>query len=95
MVFVNINHARKKISPRSRMNFLLLAYMALLFAALTPGVFISLPMRGSKYMCALTHGVIFALVWHFTHRTVWRMTEGFQDMAEGKKMPVPTRPSAP
>ena len=55
------------------------AYAALLFLVLTPGVLLRLPMNGSKMTVALTHGVVFAVVWHFTHKTVWRASyEGFQ-----------------
>jgi hypothetical protein len=24
------------------------------------------------------HALLFAVVWHFTHKMIWRMTEGFQ-----------------
>lgn len=55
------------------------AYAALLFIVLTPGVLLRLPMNGSKMTVALTHGLVFAVVWHFTHKMVWRaLYEGFQ-----------------
>ena len=50
------------------MQWLMLAFVALLFAALTPGVLLRLPPGGSKLTVALTHGVVFALVYHFTHK---------------------------
>jgi hypothetical protein len=64
------------------MNTLMLAYAALLFVVLTPGVLLRLPMNGSKMVVAVTHGVVFALVWHFTHKMVWRAAyEGFMSGA--------------
>jgi len=53
-------------------------FTALLFFVLTPGILLSLPKRGSKIMVAATHAVVFALVYHFTHKIVWRFFyEGF------------------
>ena len=52
------------------MNACMIAYIIILFVVLTPGVFVILPYHGSKYMVALTHGLIFGLVWHFTHKEV-------------------------
>jgi len=47
-------------------------YVAILFYVLTPGVLLSLPAGGSKTTVALTHAVVFALVYHFTHKLVWK-----------------------
>ena len=47
-----------------------LVYMAILFAVLTPGVVLALPPGQSLVVQAATHGVVFALVWSFTHRIV-------------------------
>lgn len=44
--------------------------MAILFTILTPGVLTSLPPGQSLIVQAATHGVVFALVWSFTHRLV-------------------------
>jgi len=65
----------------------MLAYTALLFVVLTPGVLLRLPMKGSKMTVALTHGAIFAVVWYFTHKMVSSGPyEGFQ----GVKKPAKT-----
>jgi len=62
------------------MNLFMSLYLAVLFVAFTPGVLVSLPPKGGKYVVLATHAVLFALVWHYTHKAVWRMTvEGFQD----------------
>jgi len=47
-------------------------FVALLFFVLTPGVLLSLPPGGSKLMVAVTHAVVFGLVYHLTHKAVWK-----------------------
>ena len=54
------------------MNWVVTIYVALLFFVLTPGILLSLPPKGSKMMVALTHAVVFAIVYHFTHKMVWQ-----------------------
>ncbi len=44
--------------------------MAVLFTVLTPGVLLALPPGSGLTVQAATHGVVFALVWSFTHRLV-------------------------
>jgi hypothetical protein len=56
------------------MNIYVSLYLALLFVVLTPGVLLSLPPGGSKLVVAATHGVVFALVYHLTHKAVWNAT---------------------
>jgi hypothetical protein len=63
------------------MNFLLSLYLAALFVAFVPGVLVSLPPRGGKFTVLAVHALLFAAVWHYTHKTVWRATEGFQSGA--------------
>jgi len=53
-------------------------YMVILFVSLTPGVLVTLPPQGSKYMVSATHGFIFVIVWCFTYNTVSRIAEGFE-----------------
>ena len=43
----------------------MIVVMALLFAALSPGVFIWLPFGASRKVAALVHGFVFAIAWHF------------------------------
>jgi len=52
-------------------------YVGLLFFVLTPGILLSLPKKGSKYMVAATHALVFAAIYYFTHRMVWMNLEGF------------------
>ena len=48
-------------------------YAAVLFYLLTPGVVLSLPPGGSRMTVALTHAVVFGLVWMLTHKLVYRV----------------------
>lgn len=57
------------------MNWLISIYIAVLFFVLVPGVLVSLPPGGSKITVAAFHAVVFALVYHFTHKVVWRLGE--------------------
>ena len=66
------------------MNIGMLLFIAVLFFILTPGVFVTLPDNTSdKYIVALVHALIFAFVYHFTHKAVWKLTEGFTQL-DGK-----------
>jgi len=56
-------------------NTSMLLYIAVLFFVLTPGILLSLPPGGSKFTVAAVHGVVFALVFHFTHKIVWNSTK--------------------
>jgi len=59
------------------MSVVMALYLVVLFVVLTPGVFVSLPPKGSKLVVALTHAVVFAVVYQLTHRMVARALEGF------------------
>jgi len=62
------------------MNLYMSLYVALLFVLLTPGVLLSLPPGGSKLTVAVVHGLVFAVVYHFTNRTalsICARMEGF------------------
>jgi hypothetical protein len=48
------------------MNWFMLAFTAVLFYALVPGVFVRLPPNGSKTVTLAVHAALFALVLHFT-----------------------------
>jgi hypothetical protein len=47
-------------------------YIFVLFFILTPGILLRLPPKGSKMTVALVHGAVFAFIYHFTHRFVWK-----------------------
>ena len=56
------------------MNWIITIYIALLFFALCPGILVSLPPKRGKFTTAAVHAFIFAIVFHFTHKFVMRMT---------------------
>ena len=59
------------------MNVAMNLYLVLLFVAMTPGVLLHLPSGGSKLVVAATHGVLFAVVYYLTHRSVQNATRSF------------------
>ena len=42
-------------------------YVAALFVLLTPGILLTLPPGGSKLTVAVVHGLVFAVVYHYTN----------------------------
>jgi hypothetical protein len=58
------------------MNWAVTVYAAILFFVLTPGVLLSLPPKGGKFVVAGVHAAVFALVFHFTHKIVWQLSMG-------------------
>jgi hypothetical protein len=63
------------------MSLLVSLYAAILFFVLVPGVLLSIPRRGSKLVVAAVHALVFGLIYHFTHKLVWRLgvsLEGFE-----------------
>jgi hypothetical protein len=77
------------------MNWTITIYAAILFFVLSPGIFLRFPSKGDKMTVAAVHAVIFALIWHFTHKHVWRFSqmEGFSEGAQSKAVQV--KDSAP
>ena len=59
------------------MNWVMTLYTALLFLILTPGILLRLPPGGSKLTVAITHAIVFALAYHFTHKAVWMATREY------------------
>ena len=62
-------------------------FIAVLFYVLTPGILLRIPVGGSKMAVAATHAVVFAIVFHFTHKIAWNYFygEGFQCSSSGVK----------
>jgi hypothetical protein len=72
------------------MNVILFIVLVLLFVVLTPGVALSLPPKGSKLVVALTHGLVFALIWTLIKNPIYRLTSrmgfsGMEGMKEGNE----------
>ena len=49
------------------MNLVIFIFVAVLFFILTPGILLSLPPGGSKTVVALTHAIVFGLVFTLSH----------------------------
>jgi len=54
------------------MHFLFTLFLIALFFVLTPGVLVSIPKIGSLRTKALVHALVFGVVYHFTHKYVWK-----------------------
>jgi len=52
------------------MSILVIFYSILLFFLLTPGILITLPRKSSKTIVALTHAIVFGIIYHLTHQFV-------------------------
>ena len=66
------------------MSLLVSLYAAVLFFLLTPAILLRLPPSGSKYVVAAVHALVFAIIFHFTHKIVWRLgarLEGLDNMS--------------
>jgi hypothetical protein len=72
------------------MNWAVTIYSAILFFILTPNILVRLPPKSSKFVVAATHAVIFALVFHFTCKIVWKATSNmFEGLEMGPGSPMP------
>jgi hypothetical protein len=75
-------------------------YIAVLFFVLTPGILVSVPVGSSKMVVAVVHALIFALIYHFTHKLVWNATkhvrfanlEGFEPLNRHQTFPQSDSP---
>jgi hypothetical protein len=74
------------------MNFVLFIILVLLFVVLTPGVLVCLPPKSGKLVVALTHGLVFAIVWSLISKPLRRWTHsltsgfhGLEGMSELEK----------
>lgn len=56
-------------------SFSLSVYSIILFFILTPGILFRIPLGGSKITVALTHAVIYGLMWHLTSHFAWKIMQ--------------------
>ena len=68
------------------MNFLITAYVVILFILLTPNMLVRLPPNGSKMTVTLVHALIFGLVFSMTHKTVMQLSAGSSNYSGQKAM---------
>ena len=63
-------------------------FSVILFFVLSPGILFTIPIKISKnskrntYVIVLVHALVFATVWHFIHKIIWKATEGFEQESE-------------
>ena len=73
------------------MTVILFIVIVALFVALTPGILLSLPPKGSKLVVALTHGLVFAVVLKLIYKPIWKFTsrlEGLKEIEEKEDQPI-------
>ena len=68
-------------------------YAAILFFLLTPAILLRLPPSGSKWTVAAVHAIVFALIFHFTHKIVWRLGARLEGMDTPSDTPSYSTPS--
>lgn len=67
-------------APVYKMQLLMTLFVAALFFVLTPGILLTLPKGGSKVMVALTHALVFAVVFGLVNKAVWKfLYEGYDN----------------
>jgi hypothetical protein len=75
------------------LDFYFTAYLTLLFAVIVPGILLTLPPGGSKVVVALTHGLVFAIVFQlvtfylFDINTTSEGNEGFGGYGGNQRKP--------
>ena len=75
------------------MNWIITIYVALLFFVLCPGILVSLPPKRGKFVVAAVHALIFALVWHFTYKFVWRASMNMMHPADKEGLTTNDEPN--
>ena len=71
-----------------KMNFLISAYVAILFILLTPNMLVRLPPNGSKMTVTLVHALIFGLVFSMTHGAAMKLSSsGTSSYSQKNTMP--------
>jgi len=78
------------------MSLVVSIYTAILFFILTPSILLRLPPNGNKYVVAAVHAVVFAIIFYFTHKLVWRFgmkLEGMETIAPTLAKKATTMPS--
>ena len=58
------------------MQILMTLFTAALFLALTPGILLAIPPKGSLLKQAVVHGLLFAVIYHFTNEAFYTMVYG-------------------
>ena len=68
----------------------MLLYLTALFVALTPGILLVVPKKGSRLVIAIVHGILFAIILQFTYNEVYRFAnEGFTPVTDSANIVQP------
>lgn len=59
------------------MNVSMILYIVILFVVLTPSILFKFPTKATPLVRAVVHGFLFVVIYHFTHKMIWSLTEGF------------------
>ena len=69
---------------------IILLYLTALFVALTPGILLTVPKKGSRLVVAIVHGLLLAIILHFTCAEVYRLSnEGFTPVTDSANIVQP------
>jgi len=66
------------------MNIKFSVFIVLLFVLLTPGILLTLPPKGGKFIVALVHGIVFAVVLCLAYKYASSYVEGNAVMSNKK-----------
>ena len=61
-------------------------YAFVLFIVLTPGILFYFPKHKSKIVTNLFHALVFAIIWTFTHKFVYKSTRGIFEGMDKKQI---------
>jgi hypothetical protein len=76
------------------MNLIVALYSAVLFVILSPNVLLRIPSKGSKFLVAGVHAIVFGIVLYFTSGFIWRLSMRIEGFKEGAKPAKKSSPSA-
>ena len=69
---------------------IMLLYLTALFVALTPGILLTIPKKGSRLVVAIVHGLLLSVILYFTYNEVYRFAnEGFTPVTDSANIVQP------
>jgi hypothetical protein len=77
------------------MSLIVSIYAAILFFLLTPAILLRLPPGGSKFTVAAVHAIVFAIIFHFTNKLVWRLGARLEGMETVTSTTMPKKTTEP
>jgi hypothetical protein len=74
------------------MNLIVALYSAVLFVILSPNVLLRIPAKGSKFLVAGVHALVFGIILYFTCGFIWRLSMRIEGFKEGD---IPAKKRSP